>query len=94
MIVRILNEGQWQLTDSALDNLNVLDDAVEAAVAAGDQAKLTSALVALLEEVRSSGSAVPDEELRDSDLILPTADATLRDVQSLLDESDQGLIPG
>ena len=94
MIVRILGEGQWDVPEHALDNLNVLDDQVERAVEAGDQGGLASALASLLDEVRGAGSAVPDAELLDSDLILPTADSTLEDVRSLLSESEEGLIPG
>jgi len=94
MIVRILGEGQWQVPDHALDDLNSLDDQVEKAVSSGDQQMLASALASLLDEVRSSGSAVPDQEIRDSELILPAADATLDDVRALLDESSEGLIPG
>ena len=41
MIVRILNEGQWHLTDDAVRGLNSFDDAVEQAVTAGDQDQLT-----------------------------------------------------
>lgn len=92
MIVRILNEGQWEL-HGALDRLNVLDDAVEQAVAAADQAALSKALHELLTEVRAAGDRVPDSEIRDSDLILPDADASLDDVAALLSESDEGLIP-
>jgi hypothetical protein len=36
---------------------------------------------------------VPDDELADSDLILPAADSTLEDVQQLLSGSDEGLVP-
>ena len=94
MIVRILNEGQWRLTDEAVLGLNSFDDAVEKAVSAADQDQLTRALHALLERIRSTGTPVPDEELEDSDLILPAADSTLADVQQLLSESEEGLIPG
>lgn len=93
MIVRILSEGQWELGDDAVRDLNPLDDAVEAAVAANDQAQLAEALHSLLEQVRSTGTAVPDDALVDSDLILPDADATLEDVQELLSESAEGLVP-
>ena len=37
MIVRILNEGQWNLSDEPSRELNTLDDAVEQAVTTGDQ---------------------------------------------------------
>ena len=94
MIVRILGEGQWRIADDVVADLNRLDDSVEEAVRTGDQAELATALQALLEEVRTQGQVVPDDELSDSDLILPAADSTLDDVRELLDASDQGLIPG
>lgn len=94
MIVRILNEGQWHLTDDAVRGLNSFDDAVEQAVSTGDQEQLTKALHTLLDRIRTSGTRVPDEELADSDLILPAADSTLEEVQQLLGESEEGLIPG
>jgi hypothetical protein len=93
MIVRILNEGQWDLSEDAVAKLNSLDDAVEQAVATGDQQQLAEALHTLLEQVRSGGRPVPDDQLSDSDLILPDADATLEEIQELLSGSDEGLVP-
>jgi hypothetical protein len=93
MIVRILNEGQWELSEDAVRDLNSLDDAVDKAVAAGDQEQLARALQALLDRVRRTGAVVPDDELRDSDLILPDADSTVEDVRALLSDTDEGLIP-
>jgi PspAA-like protein len=93
MIVRILAEGQWELSEDAVRTLNPLDDEVEKAVRTGDQTELTEALHALLEQVRSAGRLIPDEELVDSDLILPGADATLEEVQELLSGSEEGLVP-
>ena len=93
MIVRILNEGQWELGEDAIRGLNSLDDAVEQAVTSGDQDQLTAALHTLLDRVRTSGTPVPDDDLRDSDLILPDADSTIDDVRRLLSESEEGLIP-
>lgn len=94
MIVRILGEGQWEVPEEAVDDLNTLDDQVEQAVSQQDQAKLTLALSELLDEVRSLGTLVPDDQILDSDLILPDVDSSLADVESLLAESSEGLIPG
>ena len=94
MIVRILGEGQWEVPEDAVAGLNTLDDQVEKAVKSHDQAALTLALSELLDEVRSAGSQVPDDQLADSDLILPDVDSTLADVEGLLAESSEGLIPG
>jgi hypothetical protein len=92
MIVRILGEGQYDVSDDAIDRLNQLDSAVEAAVEAADEAAFTTALRALLEGVRTVGVAHDIDALDESDLILPPADATIEDVRELL--SDDGLIPG
>ena len=93
MIVRILNEGQWELTAEAVAALNSLDDAVEHAVNSADPGELTTALHQLLDQVRTAGKRVPDDALEDSDLILPASDSTLEDVRQLLSESEEGLIP-
>lgn len=93
MILRILNEGQFELDESAVRSLAPLDDSVEQAVGSGDQDQLSRALHSLLEQVRTSGTVLPDDDLRDSDLILPGADSTVEEVRQLLSESDEGFIP-
>jgi hypothetical protein len=93
MIVRILGEGQWRIESAGQAELNALDDAVEAAVRAGDQEQLAEALRQLHDKLRAVGTEVPDDELADSDLILPETDASLEEVRALLSESDEGLIP-
>lgn len=94
MIVRILGEGQWDVPSAAVDGLNALDDQVEQAVEHQDQDQLTLALSELLAEVRSLGTPVPDDQILDSDLILPDVGSSLADVEALLAESSEGLIPG
>jgi hypothetical protein len=91
MIVRILGEGQWQVTDEVVEVMNALDEAVEKAVQAGDEATFTSTLTALLDAVRQQGTRLEDDALEDSDLILPPSDATLEEVRELLTE--EGLVP-
>ncbi len=92
MIVRILGEGQLDVDDGALDRLNELDDAVERAVDADDEAAFGQALTMLLQGVRDVGTPHPAEALDESDLILPPADASIEEVRALL--RDDGLIPG
>ena len=92
MIVRILGEGQLDLPDDRLDRLNTLDDELVRAIDEADESAFARALGALLDEVRSSGSPVPDDHLGPSELVLPAADATLGEVRDLL--TDEGLIPG
>jgi hypothetical protein len=92
MIVRILGEGQLDLPDGSLDELNVLDVALEEACSAGEHDAFATALTAMLGKVRQLGSPVADDYLGPSDLVLPSADASLAEVTALL--TDEGLIPG
>ena len=92
MIVRILGEGQWDVSEDSMPALNELDAVIESAVESGDRETFSQSLDALLTAVRRSGAPLPDESLEDSDLILPPSDATLEEVRELL--SDDGLIPG
>jgi hypothetical protein len=92
VIVRILGEGQYDVADDAVDRLNELDAAVEAAVESGDTDAFTVALGQLLAGVRAVGTAHDADSLDESDLILPPADASIDEVRELLD--DDGLIPG
>lgn len=92
MIVRILTEGQLEVADDRVEELNTLDAAVESAVESGDHDAFSQALAALLAGVRDAGSPLPADVLHDSDLILPPADATLEEVRDML--GDEGLIPG
>lgn len=92
MIIRIMGEGQWSLDDDGMDKLNELDAHVESAIEGNDEATFSVALSELLDAVRAEGAQVPVGELVDSDLVLPPADASIDDVQHLLEEG--GLIPG
>lgn len=94
MIVRVLGEGQFRVAEESLDGLTAIDEAIEQAVADKDQQALSEALQQLRARITAGGVAVPDDELEDSDLILPGADATLAEVRQLLQDSDEGLIPG
>jgi len=92
VIVRILGEGQYDVSDEAITALNGLDARVEACVESGDEAEFHTALAALLDGVRTSGTPIGPDSLEPSDLILPMADASLAEVRDML--SGDGLIPG
>lgn len=92
MIVRILGEGQLDVADHHIDDLNWLDDRLATAIESGEDREFRSALNALLAAVRSLGQPVAADALVDSELILPYADAHLDNVREML--NDDGLIPG
>jgi PspA-Associated protein len=92
VIVRISTEGQYELPDSELEALNRLDNEAVVACEATDEQQFREAFGRLLEEVRSRGQKVPDDELRGSDLILPPPDVSLEEARA--EFSGDGLIPG
>ncbi len=98
MIVRILGEGQFLLSDTLLDVLNELDGPLEAAVDAGDEEAFARALTALLEVVRAEGSEVDPDLLAESDVILPGPETDVTQARAWMEGQDspdgQGMIPG
>jgi hypothetical protein len=93
MIVRIMGEGQVDLSEADLDLLNSFDDVLEEAISSGDEAAFRTALQDLLERVRAEGSPVPPETLEPSAFILPHAEASMAEVEAML-RDEGGLIPG
>ena len=95
MIVRILGgEGQLRVDDTHTELLNGLDSGLERAVEAGDEAGFRSALADLLAQVRTLGEPLADDELVESDALLPSDDASLEEVRAMLADTAEGLIPG
>jgi hypothetical protein len=92
MIVRILEEGQYDVPDERLDELNSLDQRVADAIERDDSKSFEEALSQLLTGVRASGTAVADDFLGASDLVLPGDGSSVEDVRAML--TDEGLIPG
>ncbi len=92
MIVRILTQGQYDVPDDELVDLNDVDEGIVEAVQTGDREAFAAALDRLLSAVVAAGSPVPLDSLVPSDLVLPAPDSTLDEVRALL--GDEGLIPG
>ena len=91
-VVRILGSGQFRLDDGDVGRLNDLDNAVAAAVAAGDAAAFGQTFGALIAHVREHGAAVPDGDIVTSDHVLPAEDTTLDEAREAF--SGEGAIPG
>ncbi len=91
MIVRISNEGQYRIPDEHQARLNELDNAVVAAVAAGDEDRFHADFEELLPFVRGQGVELDGDDLATSDVIVPPADLTLAEAEA--DFTGDGLIP-
>lgn len=92
MIVRISNEGQYELDDSSVAELNELDNQAVAACENTDEPHFRETFNRLLDMVRSQGRALDDDELTESDVILPPADISLEEAKQ--EFTGEGLIPG
>ena len=92
MIVRISNEGQYEVADGDVGALNELDNAAVVTCEADDEAAFEDVYGKLVEYVRSHGRPVRDDELLGSDIILPPSDVSLEEARK--EFQGEGLIPG
>jgi effector-binding domain-containing protein len=91
MIVRISGEDQYELPDDDAARLNDLEKDVVAIVESGSPDGFTSAYGALLDYVRSNGKRVGDEQIENSEVILPPSDLTFEEAGK--EFTGEGLIP-
>ena len=91
MIVRIAGEGQFRLPDEDAERLNDLDNEVVSAVEAGDEARFKELFGQMLDLVASDGTELGDDELEESDVIVPHRDITLEEAQE--EFTGEGVIP-
>jgi hypothetical protein len=91
MIVRISGEGQYEVPDDQRDRLNNLDNDAVAAAQAGDEAKFQELWKQILGLVTNECRPLADDELVESDVILPPRDVTLEEAAE--EFTGEGLIP-
>jgi len=91
VIVRLSGEGQYELPDSDAERLNELDNRAVEAAEAGDEAGFRELWNQMLELVASDGHALSDDELVESDVILPPRDITFDEARG--EFTGEGLIP-
>ena len=91
MIVRIAGEGQFRLPDNDAERLNELDNEAVAAVEAGDEDKFQALFDEMLSLVESDGEAVAEDELVESEVILPPRDVSFEEAAG--EFTGEGLIP-
>ncbi len=91
MIVRVSGEGQFRLPDEDATRLNELDNEAVAAAEAGDESGFRELWAQMLALVEADGEALPDDELVESDVILPPRDITFEEARA--EFSGEGLIP-
>jgi hypothetical protein len=91
MIVRIMGEGQYRLSQDVLERVNELDNTVVAAVEADDEDAFHESFEEMLDVIRSEGEHLGDAEIETSDVIVPPADTSFDEAAA--EFTGDGLIP-
>ena len=91
MIVRIATESQYRLPEDDAAALNALDYEAVAAVDAGDEDRFHEVFESMLDLVRQAGEPLGDDELEESDVIVPPPDISF--VEASAEFTGDGLIP-
>jgi hypothetical protein len=91
MIVRIMGEGQYRLSEETLVRVNALDNAGVAAVEADDEDAFHVAFEEMLDIIREEGEHLGDDEIETSDVIVPPSDTSF--AEAAAEFTGEGLIP-
>jgi PspA-Associated protein len=92
VIVRIATEGQYEIGDGDVSELDTLDNEAVAACEGGDEQHFHNSFARLLTFVREKGKPVSEDRLDASDLILPPPDVSFEEAKA--EFTGEGLIPG
>jgi len=90
MIVRIMGEGQYKLSSSMLDELNIIDNRIVEYVAAENEKEFTQELIKLINVVKEKGKPLDVYQIIESDIIVPPEDLTMEEAREVF--SGCGLI--
>jgi len=91
VIVRISGEGQFRLPDADAERLNDLDNKAVSSVESGDESGFQQLWQQMLALVESDGEELAQDELVESDVILPPRDISFAEAQG--EFTGAGLIP-
>ena len=91
MIVRIATESQYRLPEDDAAQLGELDNEAVAAVEAGDEDRFHEIFEQMLDLVRRAGDPLGDDEIEESEVILPPPDISF--VEASAEFTGEGLIP-
>lgn len=87
MIVRLMGEGQYELDKKHIDELNKIDNNIVRIINKGDEKAIRiifkSEFKKHNDHVRKNGKKIPDDIIKPSDLIVPPADLTLKEVRRI-----------
>ena len=92
MIVRIMGEGQYRVSDDVVEHINQVDNRLVEIVARGDRESFTTVFNELLRSIRDHCQSFPVDELVESEVVLPPDDTTFEEAKELF--LGEGILPG
>jgi hypothetical protein len=84
MIVRVLEDGQYDVPEPAVEELQRLDLELDRAIREEDEAAFAAALAAVIAAVRASSTKLGADTIVPSELTIPAAGSRLDEVRRLL----------
>ena len=88
MIVRILDDGQYEVPDADTAVIDQLDTELIDAVEAGDDSRYHQLVADIVETVHHRGRQLPADHLGPSHLIIPGTHTTRADIAALLERGE------
>ena len=88
MIVRILDDGQYELPDSEIAAVDDLDAELLQAVDDGDDTRYHQLVETITARVHQTGRRLPGEQLGPSHLIVPGRHTTRAEIAGLLQRGE------
>ena len=88
MIVRILDDGQYEIGESEIGRIDTLDTELIDAVKTGDDVRYHDLVVDIVDKVHRSGRRVPADHLGPSDMIVPGTHTTRGEIAALLERGE------
>ena len=86
MIIRILGDAIYDVPPADMPVVEQLDATLAQALEDDDDSTFSSALADLIGEIQHTGRVLEADEARTSELVVPFAGATIKDVRALLDD--------
>ncbi len=83
MIVRIMGEGQYRVSEALCSDLNLIDNRIVTLVMEGKVEEFRKELVKLVSEIREKGEMVRAEEILESNIIVPPEDLSFEEAKDI-----------
>ncbi|NNN19841.1 MAG: PspA/IM30 family protein [Acidimicrobiaceae bacterium] len=90
LVIRITGDSVYEVPTSVKPALDSLDDSLETAITRNDQEAFSKSADELIKLIHGIGKKLPDNDLRSSDLIVPSQDMTVEQAKKMLEDESQG----